>query len=372
MKSELSPEVRQSKSPLLSVVIPVYNVEKYLRECLDSVVNQTYKNLEIIIVNDCSPDNSEAIILEYAEKDDRIVYIKHEVNTFQGGARNTGIDRATGEYITFVDSDDYLELNAYEIVVQKMIDTDVDFCMFGTICFDEQTKKEFSRADLNSDLPNVFQITNKNFNFMRTSHSCNKIFKTAGVKDIIYPENIKYEDTAFWFKYQAYIKPKGVGISKGLYHYRNHDLASTSNHNSKNRVDFGYVVENIYDFLKYKNILDDYRDDLLKFADRWCIFNDDHGIQIDTNIKLLSLMKKFTNHFNDKELFPYKKLFYLKNINEVNEYTIDFYNELNNEYSALNDMNITRRVRRLVKIEAKRILKRLGLFDAVKKLMGRK
>ena len=109
-----------NNQPLLSVIIPVYKVEKYLRRCLDSIVNQTYKNLEIILVDDGSPDNSGKICDEYAQNDKRIKVI-HQKNKGQGAARNTGIIAANGELITFVDSDDWIENNTYEIMVSELL-----------------------------------------------------------------------------------------------------------------------------------------------------------------------------------------------------------------------------------------------------------
>lgn len=105
----------------LSIVIPVYNTAIYLKECLESIINQTYSEIEIICVDDCSPDNSAEIIKEYAAKDSRIKYIKHTENKFQGGARNTGINAAEGSYITFVDSDDYMaDKSCYENIIKKI------------------------------------------------------------------------------------------------------------------------------------------------------------------------------------------------------------------------------------------------------------
>ena len=98
----------------ISVIIPVYNVEKYLRECLDSVINQTYKELEIICVNDASTDSSLNILEEYSRKDNRIIIVNNKVNSKLGPTRNHGMEYATGEYVHFLDSDDWLELNAYE------------------------------------------------------------------------------------------------------------------------------------------------------------------------------------------------------------------------------------------------------------------
>ena len=112
------------KAALLSVIIPVYNVEPYLEQCLDSVINQTYKNLEIICINDGSTDNSLKILEKYQKKDNRIKLINQK-NKGLSEARNAGLDVAKGEYIAFVDSDDYLELNAYEeamnVVLQEKI-----------------------------------------------------------------------------------------------------------------------------------------------------------------------------------------------------------------------------------------------------------
>lgn len=112
-------------NPLISVIIPVYNVEKHLKKCLDSIVNQTYKNLEIILIDDGSKDGSADICREYAEKDDRIVFISRE-NRGVSATRNEGIDLAHGDYFSFIDSDDYLELDAYEYLINLINEHNVD------------------------------------------------------------------------------------------------------------------------------------------------------------------------------------------------------------------------------------------------------
>ena len=104
----------------ISVIIPVYNVEKTLCQCLDSVINQTYKDLEIICVNDCSTDNSAEILEEYKSKDLRIVVLNNDVNIGLGLTRNHGMQKATGEYVHFLDSDDWMELDAYETLVENL------------------------------------------------------------------------------------------------------------------------------------------------------------------------------------------------------------------------------------------------------------
>ena len=115
---------------LISVVLPIYNVEKYLRRCLDSIVNQTYKNLEILLVNDGSTDNCLKICEEYAKSDNRIKVINKK-NAGLGMARNTGIDNARGEYICFFDSNDYIELDTIEKAYQIIVSENVEIVCFG-------------------------------------------------------------------------------------------------------------------------------------------------------------------------------------------------------------------------------------------------
>ena len=117
-------------NPKISVIIPVYNVEKFLRKCLNSVRFQTYSNLEIICIDDGSTDRSFEILQEFASQDNRFVVIKQK-NRGAGAARNRGIKLATGDYITFVDSDDWILLDLYETFVKKLEKSEVDIYMFN-------------------------------------------------------------------------------------------------------------------------------------------------------------------------------------------------------------------------------------------------
>ena len=129
----------------ISVVIPVYNVEDYLKECLDSIVNQTFTDLEIICVNDGSKDNSLEILKEYAEKDDRIIVIDQE-NGGHAVATNVGMDKATGKYLFLMDSDDMLKLDALELTYNAAEEKDVDFVLFQAINYDDE-KDQFYEAE---------------------------------------------------------------------------------------------------------------------------------------------------------------------------------------------------------------------------------
>lgn len=121
--------------PKISIIIPVYNVEKYLRECLDSCIKQTLKNIEIICVDDCSTDNSYKILEEYLQKDSRIRIFRQERNKKQGAARNKGLEMATGEYVWFVDSDDYVDTKACQILYDTIKEFDVDLLCFSALRF---------------------------------------------------------------------------------------------------------------------------------------------------------------------------------------------------------------------------------------------
>lgn len=152
----------------ISVIIPVYNVEKYLNKCVESVINQNYKNLEIILVDDGSPDNCPAICDELALKDDRVKVI-HKVNGGVSSARNAGIDNATGDYITFIDSDDYID-NNFSAVCEMLNDKHMEFVIVPML---SQIKVPQSEIMLNDD---NFYVLIKNNN-LGIASSCSKFYK---------------------------------------------------------------------------------------------------------------------------------------------------------------------------------------------------
>lgn len=126
-------------NPLVSIIVPVYNVEQYLPKCIESIINQTLSNIEIILVNDASTDSSGEIINEYAKKDKRITTI-HKQNGGQGSARNEGLKIAKGKYVGFVDSDDWIDKDMYESLVSKAIKEDSNLVVCNRRVYDVNGK----------------------------------------------------------------------------------------------------------------------------------------------------------------------------------------------------------------------------------------
>ena len=179
--------------PKVSIVIPVYNVEPYLRECLDSVKNQTLKEIEIICVDDGSPDNCGAILDEYAQNDKRFKVI-HQENQGLSGARNTGLDNITGEYVIFLDSDDYLDLNACEELYKTAKSHNLDVLRFASRSFPEKRWVETPRdyfiviknaTDL-SKIPQQVYVTNKLYRTSMLQESNVRFIKMNPDEDICF------------------------------------------------------------------------------------------------------------------------------------------------------------------------------------------
>ncbi|MBM6691186.1 glycosyltransferase [Fusobacterium mortiferum] len=174
----------------ISVVIPMYNVETYVRKCIESVLNQTYKNLEVIVVNDGSKDNSLKIVKEYIF-DKRLKIIDKE-NMGVSSARNRGIEEASGDYITFVDSDDYLDKNIYKNIVKKLKDEDIVIFNFEYFNNNGQKRKGIHLAE-------EYSYINKGEKFLKKiSNVCwNKLYKYEYIKNKRFISGIIFEDI-FW------------------------------------------------------------------------------------------------------------------------------------------------------------------------------
>lgn len=238
--------------PKVSIIVPVYNVEKYIERCLDSLVNQTLKDIEIIIVNDGSTDGSKEIIQKYLNKYKNIVYLEKE-NGGLSSARNYGIPYAKGEYIGFVDSDDYVELTMYEKMYNKAIEEKSDMVECDFIWEYPNKKRE--------DIGKIYSDKKEAIVEARVV-AWNKIIK----KDIIektkitFPEGLRYEDIEFFYKIVPYLN-KISFVKETLVHYvqRESSIANTQNERTG---EIFKVWENVLNYYIENNIFNEYRSEL--------------------------------------------------------------------------------------------------------------
>ncbi len=266
----------------ISIIVPVYNVEKYLNKCLNSLVNQTIDNYEIIVINDGSPDNSQKIIDDYAQNYPNIIKAFTKVNGGLSSARNYGLEKAVGEYVAFVDSDDYVDHEMFEEMYDKAFleNFDVVACNMNYIY---KTKEVVVTSSFKSDLYNENDIRESLISIYPAI--CNKIYKKILFDDIKFKEGIWYEDVELTYRLFSKVKRLGV-INKAYYQYLQRDNSITYTFNEKV---FDYISnwESIIDYYKVNNLYDKYKLELEY-----------------SNIRYLyATMVKALAHIDDKQLF---------------------------------------------------------------------
>lgn len=183
----------------ISVIVPVYNVEKYLSQCLDSIIHQTYKNLEIILVDDGSTDSSGLICDNYSQKDKRIKII-HKCQGGLSDARNAGLKIATGEYISFIDSDDFIDKNMYSILINNTQKYNSDIVWFNY--YNYYSKKHFINSSIikNNDLYDLSSsdkikfAKNLFYQYKMDAHVWAKLYKRSIFNNIKFPYGKLFED----------------------------------------------------------------------------------------------------------------------------------------------------------------------------------
>ena len=228
--------------PKISVIVPIYNSEKYLKKCIDSILNQTLEDIEVILINDGSKDNSHLICLEYQEKfKEKIKYINND-NMGCSATRNLGIKEARAEYITFIDSDDYIEKDMCKDMYNLMIEEKSDIVITGIryVKNGKTIKKKFLKSSINEN--NIFDEKNL------IVHVCNKLFKRKIIidKSIYFIENSHYEeDTVFSFIYSLNVKKIGI-VNKLNYNYILHN--NNSVFNLKKRLDTFISYDYLYKY----------------------------------------------------------------------------------------------------------------------------
>ena len=230
-------------NPLISIIVPVYNQEKYLARCLDSILNQTYKNLEVICIDDKSTDSTADIINQYKIKDSRVVYYRN-IGKGVSAARNFGIEKAKGKYIGFVDSDDFIQPQMYEFMMKAIAENDCEMVACGYERVDEENYRHFeyrARECKTSEFVDMYNFEKIIKNEMILSSTCTKLVQ----KDFLekYGRFGNYtvgEDTVFCAGLWAN-SSKAVLVDLPLYGYFNNQHSVLHKKIDKNKIDLMYA-----------------------------------------------------------------------------------------------------------------------------------
>ena len=273
------------KEPLVSVIVPIYNVEIYLSKCIKSILEQTYRNIEVILVNDGSSDKSREICLEFAEQDSRIKLV-HQKNGGLSSARNTGIDYANGEFLSFIDSDDFIHPKMYEIMVRNLIlhNADLSICDFKKVYASNIEEISSEKLDMNYE---TFICTKEEaFEHLygdlsvRTVVAWNKLYKAELFSTIKYPVGKIHEDE-FIIHHLLNLTEKIVYVNLPLYFYLQREDS---------------IINQKYN-MKRLHSLEAYKDRIMFFEQ-----NGYKKFLINSNVRYLSLIA--TQYFLVKKHFP--------------------------------------------------------------------
>ena len=276
---------------LISIVIPVYNAEKYLEQCLNSIKNQTYKNFEVILVNDGSIDHSESICMDFVKVDTRFKYFT-KVNGGASSARNFGLDNVTGDYITFIDADDWVDENHLEVLINNIKDNNSDMAVSSIKKFDMSNNFHFRMySNQEKYLLNYNKLNREEFlvilpKLILANNSykiaVSKLFKKELVSDIRFDESIIYgEDLEFFFK--LYLNINSISyVDEVTYIYRLYDESSSSKfgqlHMEQELAIYKKMYERIEEFglptIHYVNTIRNLLDFRKDFIENRVLFDD--------------------------------------------------------------------------------------------------
>ena len=239
--------------PKVSVIVPIYNVEKYLEKCINSLLSQTLEDIQIILVNDGSKDNSGTIAKKYAERNkDKVIYVEKE-NGGLSDARNYGLKYSTGDFVAFLDSDDYIEKNAYEEMYNKAIEENADYVECDFI-WEYPNKAKI-------DQQYKYQNKKEMLSFVRVV-AWNKLIKRSLIieHNLEFPKGLRYEDVEFTYKLIPYIN-KFAYVDKPFIHYVQRE-GSIANVQNERTAEIFTVLDEVIEFYKKNNIYEEYKEEL--------------------------------------------------------------------------------------------------------------
>lgn len=279
---------------LITIVVPVYNIEKYISRCIKSIINQTYKNLEIILVDDGSKDNSGKICDEYQNKDNRIKVI-HKINGGLSDARNVGIEHARGELIAFVDGDDYVEKEHIEYLYNMLMksNADISVCQFNIMYEGSEKKSKKTKKDKQIVVNNVEALETMLYNKKFCNSACTKLYKKNLFNDIQFPKGKLYEDLGTTYKLIAKSKKLVYGNLQTYNYLINRKDSIINRKFDEKRMEAIKFADEILKFVngKYPNI----KNAAIARLYMECIFT---IVQIDEEEKYRNNIKEIYKYLN--------------------------------------------------------------------------
>lgn len=292
----------------VSIIIPVYNVERFLKICLESIINQTYSNIEIIVVNDGSPDSSAEIIEEFLELDNRIIVVNKE-NGGLSDARNAGLRVATGDYILFVDSDDWIEKNMVADMMSAMLNNQVDLviCDFYHVLTSGKQREnglgKYKNIVINRQELVKLSLRDKEI----TNHVWRRLYKKENISAEIFPKGLNFEDLYTTPEFIYHCENIFI-INKPLYYYRENPNGIVKTLDFKYCHDYYKALEHAS--VKYLEYFPELTEEIMAFkvrelASTWCALqkanvNTLEGRALENEIKELIIQNY---RFRDKTFF---------------------------------------------------------------------
>ncbi len=247
------------KNPKLSIILPVWNTEKYIYKCLQSIFSNTFQDFELIVINNASEDNSEDIILDFKKKhSNKLIYLKRDRNDISE-ARNDGIECAKGKYIAFIDSDDYIAHNMFEVLIEKIEEDSFDIAVCDAkLVYEDSEDAKVVSSGYTQDLYHKNKIRETMPIFYPVMW--NKIYKAELVKQVKFTSGVWYEDMEYLLKLYPHINSIGV-VKYPLYNYLQRKNSITYTYNDK-LYDIINNMERVIACYKAEGVYEEYKDEL--------------------------------------------------------------------------------------------------------------
>ena len=347
----------------ISVIIPVFNTEKYLKECLDSVINQSLRDIEIICINDGSSDKSFEILTDYESGDNRFKII-NQTNKGLSESRNIGIKHSTGEYILFLDSDDYLELNALNNLYDIATSKNSDLILFKIINFsneefrDEYFDMQFLKEIIGDNTFNWMDVKDKLFDISVTAPG--KLFKRKLIENIEFPKNLIFEDNLFFIK-TIFNAKKVFFYDEYLYHRRIRKNSIT-NSNFEKYSDVIEIFNLIEEYIKSIGYHEEFKLQLF-YKKTKNIFDKFSKVDKKNKEKFFNLIKKDFIRYNDVDLSGANKrsLFILHSALNSNN-SMEFENKINQYDAKIKNKKLQSEINTLKNSNSRKITKPIRKF----------